>query len=77
MDSLEELLREKPQLRAYIRSHPRWYRLLSRNPQAAAELEAEAREYYGQSWTQRAEKLGRSLEMLKLFHDLAAEMGED
>lgn len=76
-DHLQERFRENPDLLHYMRKHPHWYRRLMREPEAIAQMEKEARSYYGRSWDKRVERIGSQLGMLKVLASLAKEMGKE
>ncbi|MFC5712285.1 YlbE-like family protein [Thalassorhabdus alkalitolerans] len=57
----------RPDLKAFIRFHPHWYRRLNRNPQRIMEFEKEANIYHGKTFPQRVEKMNHGLNMVMML----------
>ncbi len=67
MMTLEVQFRIKniPYLERYLRENSEWYKILTRNPKAIADLEEAAKEKYGLRTTDRIGKILDTVEMLQ------------
>ncbi len=66
-------IRQKRDLHRFIREHPTWYRVLSRNPGKLPDFEREAMVIYEKTIPQRIDKLSRNVQMgLMLYNMLQA-----
>ncbi|GAE29122.1 YlbE-like family protein [Halalkalibacter hemicellulosilyticus] len=67
---VQQYLNEQPELRAFIRQHPNWYRKLSRDPSQMTLLEKEANQFYGRTFPQRVEKMQQSLGLIMMMMEM-------
>lgn len=75
MDALTyKYLTENPKLLRFVRYNPVWYRYLSRDPQRIRELPKEAKEFYGNTTSQRLETLNNQVQMVGMLIQLAEAM---
>lgn len=63
-----------PEILAFVRKHPIWYRLLARDPDQLGELVREARIYYGRTFPQRVEKIQEHIQMVQMLLKLSEVM---
>ncbi|WP_188385351.1 YlbE-like family protein [Ornithinibacillus halotolerans] len=68
---LYNYLKAKPELLNFIRHNPKWYRYLSRNPNQIQKLEKEAKLFYGQTITQKIEKVNQNVQMVGMLLQFA------
>lgn len=73
---IQDYLNTRPDLKYYIREKPEWYRTLSRNPFAMAELEEGAKVFYGRTFGQRVDRFHQQLQNFGLLMELISVMGE-
>nr|WP_285876680.1 YlbE-like family protein [Fictibacillus phosphorivorans] len=66
----------RPDLKYFIREKPEWYRKLSRNPFLMAELEENAKVFYGRTFGQRVDRFHQQLQNFGLLMELISVMGE-
>lgn len=64
------LYTNKPLLN-FVRHHPIWYRYLSRDPERVHELEREAKIFYGQTFTQRLEKVNEHVQLVQMLAEIS------
>ena len=55
------------ELRLYLRSHPKWYIILNREPQLLKELMEEYKEASNQSLTSKLDKLSMALKLIEMM----------
>ncbi|WP_284140923.1 YlbE-like family protein [Virgibacillus sp. LDC-1] len=67
-------LQTRPDLQQFIRSNPIWYRFLARDPNQLAELEKEAKVFYGKTMPQRLEKANDRVQLLGMLLQFAETM---
>jgi len=65
-----EALDTNPDLKEFIRTHPIWYRDLSRRPDRLSEMQKEADDFYGKSWSKKLERMGQGLGMINMMLEL-------
>lgn len=58
----------------FVRYNPEWYRYLSRDPDRIDELEKAAKQFYGQTFPQRVEKLNNQVQMVGMLLQFAGAM---
>ncbi|MDL4841287.1 YlbE-like family protein [Aquibacillus rhizosphaerae] len=58
----------------FIRLNPHWYRKLTRDPQSLADLEREAKVFYGKTMPQRIEKVSSHIQMVSMLMQMAGAM---
>ncbi|MGN8645127.1 YlbE-like family protein [Gracilibacillus sp. HCP3S3_G5_1] len=64
-------IQQREDLWRFIRLNPEWYRYLTRNPNSIAELETEAKQFYGKTLPQRLEKTQQNMQMIRLLMQMA------
>lgn len=67
-------LQMHPDLVDFVRSHPIWYRYLTRDPNCIYELTAEARSFYGKTIEKRLEKIHDQVQMVHMLIQIAGTM---
>lgn len=67
-------LQAHPELAAFVRYNPRWYRYLSRGADKIGEMEKEAKQYYGKTISQRLENMNNQVQMISMLMQFAGEM---
>ncbi|MUV36244.1 hypothetical protein JNUCC1_00045 [Lentibacillus sp. JNUCC-1] len=75
-EATHQYLQSRPDLHLFVRRHPEWYRLLTREPEKMAELEKAAKVFYGKTWPQQVERAGQRLDMLHMLIQMASMMRE-
>lgn len=65
-----EALDTNPDLKQFIRIHPIWYRDLARRPDRLGEMQKEADDFFGKSWSKKLERLGHGLSMINMMLEL-------
>ncbi|MFC0189019.1 YlbE-like family protein [Fictibacillus aquaticus] len=70
-------LNTRPDLKYFIRERPEWYRTLSRNPAAMAELEEQAKVFFGKTFGQRVDRFHQQIKSIGLLMDLLGAAGEN
>lgn len=68
---VQQYLRSRPDLSFFVRMNPAWYRRLSRSPYQWAELEQEAKVFYGKTFSQKAERFSQQLKTANFMLGLA------
>ena len=69
-EEVQSYIKQRPEVKHFLRVHPIWYRYLSRNPRAIHELDQEVKKYYGKTFPQRLEKLQSNVNMAKMLFDM-------
>ncbi|MDX8044908.1 YlbE-like family protein [Gracilibacillus sp. S3-1-1] len=69
-------IQERRDLWQFIRLNPEWYRHLTRYPEDLTDLEAEAKQFYGRTWSQRLEKTGQNIQMARMLMQMAGSWNE-
>lgn len=63
-----------PEILSFVRQHPKWYRLLGREPGLLVDLIRETRVYYGKTFPQRIEKIQEHMQMVQMLLKLSEVM---
>ena len=63
-------IRSNPNLYHYLRENSNWYKELNRHPEMIRELDQEMRSYYKLNITDRIDRFGQRLEMIRTFMDI-------
>lgn len=71
---VKQYLADNPKLAEFIRYNPIWYRYLTRNPGKIAEMEKEAKFFYGKTFPQRIENLNSQIQMINMLIQVAKAM---
>jgi len=67
-----QYLADNKKLFAFIRQEPYWYRHLSRHGlERIPELEKEAKKFYGQTMSQRMERINQQIHMASILMNVA------
>lgn len=74
---IQAYLAERPDLNFYIRMNPAWYRRLGRRPYDLGELEQEAKVFYGQTFTQKVDRLNEKIDMMNFALSMLAMLSSD
>lgn len=70
--STYQYLSNQPKLLEFIRHNPHWYRYLSRDGLTRrTELEREAKIFFGQTLTQRVERVNQRIQMASMLMNVA------
>ncbi|MUK89553.1 hypothetical protein GMD78_14390 [Ornithinibacillus sp. L9] len=69
-----QFLKSRPELLHFVRQNPIWYRYLTRDPNRLSELEKEARQFYGKTFTQQVERINNGVQMVGMFLQFADSM---
>ncbi|GGB44997.1 hypothetical protein F3157_06785 [Virgibacillus dakarensis] len=69
-----QYLQSHPHLLNFVRYNPIWYRYLTRDPNRIAELEREAKKFYGKTFPQRLEKISNQVQMAGMLIQFAESM---
>ncbi|WP_085992495.1 YlbE-like family protein [Oceanobacillus senegalensis] len=72
--SVYQYLYNRPDLVNFVRQHPIWYRYLTRDPNVLAEMEKEAKVFYGKTLPQKLERIGNNVQMLQMLIQFAGAM---
>lgn len=72
--TLHDYLLTRPDLVHFIRYNPEWYRFLSRDPNKIAEIEIEAKRFYGKTFSQKLEKVNQNVQMVGMLLQFAEMM---
>ncbi|ALA54717.1 YlbE-like family protein [Shouchella clausii] len=75
-EEVQRKIFEQPELKAFIRYHPEWYRRLGRQPDQLAAMEREANYFYGKTWPQRVEKMQNNVSMVMMLMEML-KMGQN
>ncbi|HEX6594820.1 MAG TPA: YlbE-like family protein [Bacillota bacterium] len=67
-------LKNHPQLLDFVRLHPIWYRLLSRDPALIKQLEKEAKVFYGNTLSQKMNRVNEHVQMAALLMQFVGHM---
>lgn len=70
-------LDEHDDLKYFVRTHPKWYRYLGRNPYLVNQLKQETDEFYGRTFTKRMEKMTQRLDMVNMMMQMATMMNKE
>ncbi len=66
---------QRPELKQFLRRHPVWYRYLSRNPHSLAQIENEAKIYYGKTFPQKLDRFQSNLNLALMLLEMVKGMG--
>jgi hypothetical protein len=72
---MQEYMKQRPDLKQFIRHNPIWYRYLSRDPQSLSKLENEVKVYNGQTIPQRLDRFQSNLNMALMLLDMVRGFG--
>ncbi|OEH93924.1 YlbE-like family protein [Bacillus solimangrovi] len=64
---VQEILNNRPDLKAFVRENPKWYRSLSRDFQSIMEIEDESKYYYGRTLPQQMNRMRQQLQMVSMM----------
>ncbi|MBD8068417.1 YlbE-like family protein [Bacillus sp. PS06] len=67
-------LNENEQVKQYVRSHPRWYRHLARNPNDRHRLEIATKNYFKQTLPHKVEQISNSIELASMMMQMYGAM---
>ncbi|WEG11688.1 YlbE-like family protein [Pullulanibacillus sp. KACC 23026] len=70
-------LDQDPELKQFIRLHPIWYKKLARQPHLLSEMESQANDFYGKSFSKRIERISQGLGMINMMLELASMQNEE
>lgn len=70
-------LSSRPDLARFVREKPIWYRLLSRSPEKMYQIEQEARIFYGQTFSQRIDRIQQQVQLVQILMNMMYAMGSD
>lgn len=65
--NIYSFLRSQGKYLNFVRNNPEWYRYLARDPKRWQEIPQEAKVYYGQTFSQRLERMNQQIQMLGLL----------
>lgn len=63
-------IRNNPNLYYYLRENSWWYKELNRHPEIIKDVEQEMKSYYKLNITDRIDRFGQRLEMIRTFMDI-------
>lgn len=64
---IREYLQQNPDLKAFIREQPQWYRTLTRNPTDIQALEVASLHYYKKTIPHHVEKFSNGVQMASMM----------
>lgn len=73
---MQEYLKQRQDLKQFIRHNPIWYRYLSRDPQSLSQLENEVKVYNGMTIPQKLDRFQSNLNMAMMLLDMVRGLGE-
>ncbi|SFD82934.1 YlbE-like protein [Lentibacillus persicus] len=65
--SVHNYLQQNPKYAHFVRLNPIWYRYLTREPSRVNELEKASRYFYGETFSQKVDKIGSHVQMLNML----------
>ncbi|MFC4320300.1 YlbE-like family protein [Litchfieldia salsa] len=69
-----EWLQANPQMKQFVRSHPIWYRKLTRYPNERQQLEIQTKDYFKQTWPHKVGKISNGLEFASMMMQMYGAM---
>lgn len=72
-----ESIKADPDLHYFLRSHPRWYRQLGRDPESYNNMITEANRFYGKTFPQRVEKLQNNMNLAMMVIEMMRQVNEN
>jgi hypothetical protein len=72
---MHEYMKQRPDLKQFIRHNPIWYRYLSRDPQSLSQLENEVKVFTGKTIPQKLDRFQSNLNMAMMLLDMVRGFG--
>ncbi|MFN7250969.1 MAG: YlbE-like family protein [Anaerobacillus sp.] len=74
---IHEYMKQRPDLKQFIRHNPIWYRYLSRDPHSLSQLENEVKVYTGKTIPQKLDRFQSNLNMAMMLLDMVRGFGAE
>ncbi len=73
---LYQYLESRDDLLKFMRMNPEWYRKITRDPSILPSMEQESKQYFGQTVTQKMERVNNQIQMVQMLMQMAQTMKE-